>query len=636
MPVRDLIESIHRAFPAERALARIADLMALDRFQASAGIEAAADRVAAAAEQAGLAQVTVHRFPADGRRRWWTFRAPRPWTPLAAELALLDVASAAGAAGGATRVTAYPEEPLSLATYSAPSPQVIAPLVELSPTLPDAALAGALAVVPAGASFPAAVARAAAAGALGLAASVVGSEHPARVGRIELAPDSPLFAFSLSPGRRDELLAAARSGRRARVGVEIDRAATMPLVEAVLPGEGEDEVVLVAHLCHPRPGANDNLSGVAALLGIAEALQALAKERALPAGRPTLRFLWGPEFLGTAAYLSDLAAGDGRPRPRCALNLDMVGEDPHRCGGPLIVERSPDHLPTAANALVEHCLELLPLAGRSYSGAVPVEPWTFRSTPFVGASDHGLFADRAIGCPALMLGHWPDAFNHTTEDTLDKVDPVELRRTATAAAATALLVAPADREAEERLQRIVARWAARRLLDVAREGMEAVPGDDAEVLAPFSREEVGWLLEHAAGVAVRSLPGAVESPGTRAAALWLGEQADLAARLLPFSPRPRTAAVGPPLERRWQGPFNLFGLLEDAAAADTLWLRETMGRTKGTYGLFSGLAAAIDGTSDREAALRQAAYATELPIRRDTAHGFFDVLARAGWIAEGP
>jgi aminopeptidase YwaD len=38
------------------------------------------------------------------------------------------------------------------------------------------------------------------------------------------------------------------------------------VVSALIPGETSQEVVIVAHLCHPRPSANDNASGSAAAL----------------------------------------------------------------------------------------------------------------------------------------------------------------------------------------------------------------------------------------------------------------------------------------------------------------------------------------------------------------------------------
>jgi hypothetical protein len=384
--LRAAVERVHEAFDAERALERVRALAALDRYQVSEGIERAADYVAAEAERAGL-EVSVSLYPAGST--WWTYAAPPAWTPRLARL-LVD--------GDA--LATYPETPCALATFSRPTPPRTVPLV----TVGEGALDGALAVVPPGADLSGLEES----GALGFVACA----SPVAVGRIELPPDTRLVGFSVD----GDALARALGGGEAFVHVEVDAAGSMPLVTGHLPGETSAEVLFVAHLCHPRPGANDNASGVAATLGLAEAWR--------PDGLG-LRFVWGPEFVGTAAYLHDVG-GEGRaPLPRYVLNLDMVGEDQARCGGPLVVERS--HLPSPLDAVAERAAEIV--AERAPSS------WAWRSEPFLGASDHLLFADRV---PTLQLGHRPDRFNHTSADDVDKVDPEELRRAATIAGATVL------------------------------------------------------------------------------------------------------------------------------------------------------------------------------------------------------
>jgi aminopeptidase YwaD len=49
-------------------------------------------------------------------------------------------------------------------------------------------------------------------------------------------------------------------------------------------------------------------------------------------------------------------------------------------------------------------------------------------TPFSGGSDHYILSDPSVGVPTPMLIQWPDKFYHTSEDTLDKVDPAMLAR----------------------------------------------------------------------------------------------------------------------------------------------------------------------------------------------------------------
>ena len=400
MSLRAAVERVHAAFDAERALERVAALAALDRYQVSEGVERAADFVAAEAERAGLEEVSMTSYPPGST--WWTYAAPPAWTPRSARLEL----------GDGTVLAGYPDTPCSLATFSRPTTARTVTIVPLG----EGSLDGALAVVPPGV-LP--LSQLEASGALGFVACV----SPVAVGRIELAPETRLVGFSVD---RDALARAATGGE-ALVEVEVAASGSMPVVTGRLAGEASAEALFLAHLCHPRPGANDNASGVAATLGLAEVFRSLAP---LGAG---LRFVWGPEFLGTAAYLHDVVGAGLAPLPRSALNLDMVGEDQDRCGGPLILERSPEHLSSPLDAVAEQCAAIV--AERAPS------MWRWRSAPFLGASDHLLLADRAFGVPTLQLGHWPDRFNHTSADDVENVDPEELRRVA-AIAGAAVLSAP--------------------------------------------------------------------------------------------------------------------------------------------------------------------------------------------------
>jgi aminopeptidase-like protein len=64
-----------------------------------------------------------------------------------------------------------------------------------------------------------------------------------------------------------------------------------------LPGESAQEILFSAHLCHPFM-ANDDLSGVVVLAAVAEWLAQLKNRRY------SYRFLFGPETIGSLAYLS--------------------------------------------------------------------------------------------------------------------------------------------------------------------------------------------------------------------------------------------------------------------------------------------------------------------------------------------
>jgi hypothetical protein len=745
MRLAALVAALHRAFDAAAAMADVAQLCRHDRYQASAGIEAAAGYVAERAVGAGLADVEILRFPADGTRRWWTFAAPLPWTPLRASLLVDGVA-----------VVRYPEQPYALAANStATSPGGReCPLVHWPHGASVPALAGAVVVLDGG-WLPAALPQLLAGGAAGvvtdplatsraspsmiarsvstgsgtrtradtsgdhesaprrpggrLAVDLSGSGTPAwagQVGRLELPPGCPLFAFSVTAEQLATLRQAARrrGGATARVLVELDdRAATLPVVTGRLPtGADGGEVLLSAHLCHPRPSANDNASGVAALLGIARATaqfvqldwparsarsarldpparsaqldqparsarlgQSVRSTQPVAGGGAALRFLWGPEFVGMAAYLHDVVHAGRAARPVAAVNVDMAGEDQRRCGGPLVIERGPDELPSPLSAVALRCAALIPPAARSYSGAVACETWSWRATPYAGASDHAMLAGPPTGCPAISLGHWPDTANHTSADTIDLVDPAELRRTATIAGATATALArlgagyaaddvgaAGDAELAADVADATVAWAASHVLSTLPGARPPAPPrpDAGPVVDPWAPEHSGLLLAHRGSVAVqavRSLRGtAVPAAAIDRAERWIDDLTTRTAALVPAPAAcgapgsPGRAGPGnwrdldevPALWPAWSGPFNLRHLTERAPSQDARWLAEVCALDRGgSYARLLALARGLDGRRDGLAVAWWAALTSELAIPVAMAHRFLDLLCRAGF-----
>jgi hypothetical protein len=632
MRLADLVAGVYARFDTAAAMADVTAICAHDRYQASAGINAAAAHVAARAEAAGLADVTVRTFPADGARRWWTYHAPESWTPLRARLTV-----------DGTDLVRYPEQPYTLAAYSAgtvPGGRTVR-MRRWSEARGDADLSGVLVVVDTPEPPSTLVARLAASGATGMVADPLGGRPgrgPDQVGRLELLPGTGIVAFSVTPPVLARLVAAADAGTAATVDVRLDPdPAPMPIVTALLPGtDGTgEEMLLSAHLCHPRPSANDNASGVAALLGTARVLRA-AGSRAPGAG---IRFLWGPEFTGTAAYLHDVVHAGAAPVPILAVNVDMAGEDLGGCGGPLVIERGPDDLPSPLTALVERCAALIPPRTRSYSGAVGCDPWTWRSTPFAGGSDHALSAAAPTRTPALSLGHWPDRTNHSSADTIEHVDPEELRRTSTVVAATAAaLHARADRDLAADVAAATTGWAADHILSALPGRRPARPSPPAEgdVVDPHADRWARRLLEHRITVALGAVRGlGVTGAGpddVRAADSTVSAIADAARFAIPATDD--AATDGDAVVPLWNGPANLRALAAAADDDDRAWLDARLAEDRGgNYARALALLGAIDGVRDRDTAIWWAAAASGLPMPADFADRFFDLLGPAGWVA---
>ncbi len=79
---------------------------------------------------------------------------------------------------------------------------------------------------------------------------------------------------------------------------------TLDGVTVRIPGATDDEVVVVSHLCHPAPCANDNASGVGCALELARTLHTLIAQGQLAPPQRGIRFLWVAEMTGSYAYLA--------------------------------------------------------------------------------------------------------------------------------------------------------------------------------------------------------------------------------------------------------------------------------------------------------------------------------------------
>jgi Peptidase family M28 len=261
--------------------------------------------------------------------------------------------------------------------------------------------------------------------------------------------ETKAFGFALSPragaGLRRTIERRARRGEapvRVRALVRSQFAdGTIEAVTAQIEGETDEQVLIVGHLCHPAPFANDNASGAAAVMEAARALQALIAGGRLPKPRRGIRFLWIPEMTGTYAYL---AAHEAElPRFVAGLNLDMVGEDQDQTGSSWLLVRTSDALPSFAAPLLEAIREGYFGEAHSFSGQGDFPLFRHAVVPYSNGSDHYILGDPTVGIAAPMLIQWPDRFYHTTADTLEKVSPQSLQRSATLAATYAYFIASA-------------------------------------------------------------------------------------------------------------------------------------------------------------------------------------------------
>lgn len=272
------------------------------------------------------------------------------------------------------------------------------------------------------------------------------------------------FGFALSRRQEKELLSLFEAGEkitmRAKVEAELFDG-DMPVLEAKITGKDhpEQEIILMGHLDHYKPGANDNASGSAGLFEMARNILTLIERGDIPPLKRTLRFLWLPEIHGTAAYLRE-HQNLGK-KGMCGMNLDMIGEDYALCLSNFNLYCSPYSTPGYIDDVLINLLDWLD-AGAFYSPRGSLHRFNFRVRPYSGGSDHIFFNDSAFSIPTPMLGH-ADVFHHTSLDTPDKCDPTEMKRIISLALAATVLIANADDEDALRIAREVHSQAHKRM-----------------------------------------------------------------------------------------------------------------------------------------------------------------------------
>jgi len=459
-----VLEKVREEASQAAAMDHVKELTRHNRVTASPGFRQAAEYSEGYLRGLGL-ETKVHEYPADGKTQVWNEVVYEEWFAADASLRIVEPRNKA------KTLARFRDDKLSLIQRSVPTPSggVEAEVVALDKgeseeEYRDADVSGKL-VLTSGDLERVRCLAVERHGALGIIYDGMREQIPVR-GRMDL-PDArqyasfwwggdkkKCFGFVLSPrvGQelRDLLKLETMKGGSVRVRADVQSRlydGRMEVVSAFLPGTGREEVWVLAHLCHPQPSANDNASGAAATLEAARLLNSLVRDRKLPKPRRTIRFLLLPEMIGTAAFLS--SHEDMIPNIVGAINLDMVGQNQDLCRSVWLVEMPPESSPNFSGVLAARILRQVIPTFRDLTTTAEYPLVRQATTPFSAASDHGYLNDPSVGIPCSMLIQWPDKFYHTSEDTIDKVDPQSLAVAATVAATYAYFLANAGlREAE--------------------------------------------------------------------------------------------------------------------------------------------------------------------------------------------
>jgi len=499
IPFKTLTNLINE-ISGELALQHVEELTRYDRVQPSRGHRQAAEYILQKAKQYNLQEPLMETLPADGKISYSTFKTRPAWDVEFAELWLLKPEE--------ERLASYAETAVSVATYSR-STNVTGELVDVGSGMDDADYVGkavqgkiVLANGAANSIHRKAVYEHGALGAIVYRLNLIPSTgfedllDLVTQGTISPRdfdfPERATFVFMISPRKGRQLHTRLRLGEQLVVRAQI-HATVAPgeyeWVTATIPGaeKGDEEFVLSCHLCHRRPGANDNASGCAVILEIGRSLVRLIERGILAPPRRTIRFIWPPENSGTVMY--HVVHPGAKARQIGAAQFDGVGGNPKLTNSTLHLYRTPFSLPSYLNDVAQNFLEFVADTNREkipYRASYPYhfqpsitspggtrDPFAISVDEFFDGSDSFIYNDSSIRVPAVYLEDWPDPYLHTSGDRPENQDSTKLKRVAVVGAAIAYAVASSsDTEAirfgaetfhrgRERLSKIERNWFAK-------------------------------------------------------------------------------------------------------------------------------------------------------------------------------
>ncbi len=304
-PIAPVVLAIDRHVTADRAMNTMRRVYATDRFFTFPKFEETALYLKNRLEESGLTQAEISGGAADGKTQVGFWTMPLAWDAKGARLEMAEPER--------TTLGDYQTAPASLGMWSSATPPegITAELVDIAKTQwPD--VQGKLVLTDKNsAGYKHQLVKY---GALGAVNGF--SENPTlRDGRQWInawgdngwgftKASTPLLSFSVTPRQAEHIRELIAGGKRVMVHAVADTRyypGRYPFVTAVLPGVSEEEVLVLGHTS--EQGAQDNATGVAAMVEALNTLARLIKNGVLPKPQRTIRILLMPELYGSLSYL---------------------------------------------------------------------------------------------------------------------------------------------------------------------------------------------------------------------------------------------------------------------------------------------------------------------------------------------
>lgn len=259
------------------------------------------------------------------------------------------------------------------------------------------------------------------------------------------ADEKPCFGFVITPRQGNMLkklcidMASAWHSKgserypRCDAHIEIKLApGHAEIVEAWIPGETDEEIIITGHLCHPKPSANDNASGCAGAIEIMCTLDALIRSGRLAKPQRTIRMVLVPEVSGTFAYLAKREKSI--KNIKAVINLDMIGRRQSGRSGMLGIMGPCDAVPSFIIDLMAYIRRITDSEAPSFNIDGWVTPFHSQILEYFGGSDHYVYCDPAVGIPSVTMMQWMDKNYHTSSDKIENLDSQMLKKSAAMAA----------------------------------------------------------------------------------------------------------------------------------------------------------------------------------------------------------
>ncbi len=566
-PLGQLIQAIRLEMQPEQAMNFMRQVYSTDRWFTFPRFQETAEYLKQSMKGIGLEDVELSGAPADGSSQSGFWTMPLAWDVKSARLEIVDPPLPRDIA----TLADYQRIPTSLGMWSGATPPegVTAEIVNLSDAdaskITQLDLKGKLVLIgqnPAG--FKWALVKAGAIGAINAFTENPSLENGRQwinswgdQGWGFTKGSTPLLSFSISPreGALVRKLLAERGVVRVRATVDSRYyAGTYPLVTGVIRGSGPEEVLTLGHSF--EQGAQDNATGVAAMLESLATLNRLILSGKLPRPKRSIRLLTMGELYGSMYYIE--AHPERIRRTVAALCMDTPAASYDLAGTEYTFYMNPHAAKSYTDAFI------LRIAQEYFSQVH--RPWHEHQS--MSGTDTYL-SEPMINVPTVWAyGGSGVETHHNSEDTPDRVDPRSLRDVATVNAAYLYYLANAS-ESE-------AMWLAE--LSQTR-GYEQILQSSAPFLEHVATardaQDLGRLLQDAVDHVTYSVDRESQAILSVLRLVQESDQRDAAARLAPMIESLRrfgeeqTSRVRRDLDRRARD-LGLQVPVQPIAAPDTL------------------------------------------------------------------